>query len=137
MPWICPLCKKDFNNINQWHSCTVVEIGKHFENRPSNIYSLYSEFVSKIEEFGKIKITPIKTSIQFKSESEFLSMQIKDTHISVEFYTEKPEEKFPIYKVVPLSDERWLAFATVEKKDEITPELLNGIKSSLDISKEL
>jgi len=137
MPWICPICKKEFNNINQWHSCTIVEIGKHFENKPDHIYDLYNNFVSRLEKFGSFKINPVKTSIQFKAKTNFLSLKIKKNHMVVEFYTEKPEEKYPIYKVLPLSSNRWLACATLEKTDEITPEFLNKIKESFNICKKI
>ena len=133
MPWICPICKKEFHNINQWHSCTVVEIEKHFENKPAHIFDLYNDFVKRLGKCGSFKINPVKTSIQFKADTNFLSLKIKKSHIAVEFYTEKPEEKYPVYKVVPLSSKRWLAFATLEKKDEITPELIKKIKGSFNL----
>lgn len=135
MPWICPICKKEFNNINQWHSCTIVEIGKHFENKPPHIYDLYSNFVSRLERFGSFKINPVKTSIQFKAKTNFLSLKIKKNHLAVEFYTEKPEEKYPVYKVLPVSPEKWLAFAVVEDENDLCDDLFNKIGLSYDLCK--
>lgn len=137
MPWICPICKKEFQNINQWHSCTVVEIGKHFENTSPYVCNLYNNIVTRLQEFGQFKINPVKTSIQFKADTNFLSLKIKENHIGIEFFTEKPEEKFPIYKVVPLNNDRWLAFAVVEDERDLNEDLFAHINKSYNLcSKE-
>lgn len=133
MPWICPICKKEFANINQWHSCTKVEIEKHFENKSNHIHDLYKNFVSRLEKCGSFKVNPVKTSIQFKAKTNFLSLKIKNNHLAVEFYVEKPEEKYPIYKVVPIAKNKWLAFAVVEDEKDLCEDLFEYIGLSYDL----
>ncbi len=61
--WCCPACGKLFARLGQGHSCAVVPLDHHFEDRP-RARELFDAFRSAIEQTcGPVRLSVAKTRI--------------------------------------------------------------------------
>jgi hypothetical protein len=136
MNWICPNCKKEFRNKNQWHSCFTVDIDYHLRNKSPEVITIFNKLMEKIEKFGKINFNSVKSSIQIKAGATFLSLKFKKNYIELEFQLGYEIDEFPIYRSVRISGNRLLHFAILESPDEVNKKLLKWLNDSYKLVKK-
>lgn len=130
MTWKCPNCQKEFKHKNQWHSCAVVSVEDHLKNKTDEIKEIVYLLLDAVKEFGEIKINPVKTSIQVKTLSTFLSIKPKKNHVEIEFQLNRELREHGVFKLFPISANRILHVATIEYPHDVTPELVDVIKEA-------
>jgi hypothetical protein len=134
MTWKCPQCGKEFRNTNQSHSCNSVDVDVHFKNKSPQVHEIYDKLIMQVKKFGKITFNPVKTSIQLKANSTFLSIKPKRDSIEIEFQLDHEVDEFPIYKNFRISKNRVLHFAVLESTKDIKPSLIRWLKQSYKLA---
>lgn len=130
MSWVCPKCGRPFKNTNQQHSCVQLSVEEHLKGKPAELVAAYQKLALEVEKLGDVVISPVKSAIQFKSKSTFLSCKVGKTYLEIEFFLETVSEEFPVLKTLRLSAKKVVHYVRVESAKEIDKQLLNWIKTS-------
>lgn len=130
MSWTCPRCEKQFRNTNQWHSCYVINLEKHFKNKSDKTKNLFEKIWQPLKKLEGVSLNPVKSSVQVKAGATFLSIKPKKEHLEIEFQLAEEYSEFPVYRIVRISGKRLLHFAIIEETGDITPALIKVLKKS-------
>lgn len=133
MSWACPICGKQFRNTNQYHSCYVTDLDKHFKNKPEKVKYLFEKIWQPLESLEGISLNPVKSSIEIKAGATFLSVTPKKGHLEIQFQLSETYEEFPVYRSVKISGKRFLHFAIIEEPEDITDKLTEVFKKSYEL----
>ncbi len=136
MTWICPNCKKEFRNKNQAHSCARVEVEAHLLNKSLQVRAAFDKLMKELRKFGEITLNPVKTSIQVKAVSTFLSIRPKKTKIEIEFQLGSEVNATPVYKNFRISRNRVLHFAVLNGPEDVNASLMSLLRKSYDLIKD-
>jgi len=74
MLWECPTCGRKFAKKNQWHSCNPHTVSYHFQGKNPVLKETYEVLISKLQEFGQIRIDAVKSSINLINKYHFGGM---------------------------------------------------------------
>lgn len=135
MTWTCPNCLKEFKNSNQYHSCARVELGDHFKNKAPFVREIFDRIMAGVEPFGDVVLNPVKTSIEVRAASTFLSVKAKRDCLEIAFQLAGETDEFPVYKTVRLSSNRVLHFAVLEEADDVDDRLLAWLSEAYELSR--
>ena len=69
--WTCPLCNRQFVNINQQHSCNDKTLADFLKGKSPHTISLFWHFTERYEQIGNIAVQPTKTMIAFAAKTRF------------------------------------------------------------------
>lgn len=136
MTWICPDCKKEFRNKNQVHSCARVDLEDHIKNKSPQVKATFEKLMQEIRKFGEITLNPVKTSIQVKTVSTFLSIKLKKMNIEIEFQLGGEVNEPPFYKNFRISKNRVLHFAVLKSPEDVNPKLISLLRKSYELIKQ-
>lgn len=89
--WICPLCRQQFVNTNQVHSCGDKVLADFLYNKSDYTVSLFWHFVDCYQQIGKITIHPTKSMIAFAAKIRIAYViQLGKNFVDVVFPFDKP-----------------------------------------------
>ena len=81
--WQCPACGKLFPRAGQSHSCVVVPLDHHFDNRP-RARELFEAFRRVVDEAGgPVRLSVAKTRIGLITELTFAAVQPRRDYLRV------------------------------------------------------
>ncbi|MEO8406384.1 MAG: DUF5655 domain-containing protein [Chitinophagaceae bacterium] len=63
--WTCPVCRQQFINNNQVHSCGDKVLSDFLDKKSEHTISLFRHFAQCYQEIGKVAIHPTKSMIAF------------------------------------------------------------------------
>jgi hypothetical protein len=63
--WTCPLCRQQFINNNQTHSCGDKVLADFLDGKSTHTISLFRYFTDAYQQLGKVTIHPTKSMIAF------------------------------------------------------------------------
>lgn len=69
--WTCSLCHRSFKHNNQHHYCTDKTVSDFFAGKSETSLNLFDCIISKLEEFGAIKIHATKSMLVISAEVGF------------------------------------------------------------------
>lgn len=119
MSWVCPNCEREFRGKNQFHSCELSTIENHIADKPEFIIEIFHALLDIVTSFGEVELLPLKTAIQFKSPSTFLSIYLKKNKVHLEFQLGFESKLKPITKIVRISKHRVFHHAEIYSISEI------------------
>jgi len=85
-----------------------------------------------VSDFGDIELLPLKTAIQVKSKSTFLSIYLKKNKVHLEFQLGYESKLKQITKVVRISKHRVFHHADIYSLEEIDSELTILLKDAFN-----
>jgi hypothetical protein len=94
MPWSCPNCKKRFKHANQAHSCARLDVAEHFKNKAPRVKATFDRLMTELDKLGKFAVNPVKSSIQIKGGTTFLSIKPMKDHLGIEFLLDSEVDGF-------------------------------------------
>lgn len=136
MTWTCPNCKKKFKNTNQWHSCARVDPQGHFRNKPLLVRAIFDKLVGELGAFGRITVDSVKTSIQVRAASSFVSIKPKRDCLEIEFQLGHEADAFPVYRTIRVSKNRVLHFAVLEHPDDVDEQLVDWLRQAYELTND-
>ena len=136
MSWTCPTCSRSFIHENQSHSCNLVNLESHFQNKSPDIIALFDALINRVNEFGAFKIEPVKDAIILRRSSAFITIRIQKTCLDLSFKLDKHVEEFPVYKSLQLSAHRWAHTVKIETVDELDSQLVGWLKRAYELVEE-
>lgn len=128
--WICPKCKREFKNRNQYHSCGDFSIEKVFEKYPIEIFRLFELVHNEVKSFGKMKINPVRNSVMYSVNSTFLALKPNSKYLLIEFASGIAHDEFPVEKCIQVSKKEFAHIMRIERKEEIDSQLISWLKES-------
>ncbi len=136
MLWTCPVCGKEFKNTNQWHSCARVELEHHLRNKSPQVRTTFEKLLREVHKFGKITVTGVKTAVQVRAASTFISIQLRKNHLLISFQLDRAENGYPVFKTEPISKNRVLHTAVLEGPEDVGKQLVTWLEKSYEMGKE-
>jgi len=106
MSWVCPNCEREFRGRNQFHSCELSTIENHIADKPEFIIEIFHTLLDLVTSFGDVELLPLKTAIQIKSQSTFLSIYLKKNNVHLEFQLGFESKQKLITKAIRISKHR-------------------------------
>lgn len=132
--WQCKKCKREFQKVNQSHSCTVFPLEKHFENKDKS-KELFEYLKQQIEKkIGPVKIESLPCCIHFVGTYSFGACWAIKDGIRVDFRVNNPIKTKRKHKLNHMSKNRYLYYFDIFNKSEIDSELLGWIKESYNLN---
>jgi hypothetical protein len=61
--WTCPLCRQQFVNNNQLHSCGDKVLSDFLDKKSEHTLALFWYFIERYQKIGKVTIHPTKSMI--------------------------------------------------------------------------
>jgi hypothetical protein len=136
MTWICPECGKEYKNTNQWHSCARVDLADHLRNKSTAVRATLDKLLREARKFGEITVDPVKTAIQLRTSSTFLSIKPKRDHLDLDFQLASEVTTFPIFNTIRISKNRVLHQAVLEGPEDVDGRLVSWLREAYDLSNE-
>jgi hypothetical protein len=136
MSWICPVCRKEFKNRNQAHSCARVDLEDHFKNKSPHVREIFERLIQELGKFGKITLNPVKTSIQVKALSTALAVKAKRESVEIEFQLDREDSSPPVYKTFRISKNRVLHFAVLRTPRDVNAKLVDRLRRSFELASQ-
>lgn len=87
--WKCPECGREFAKRNQWHSCQKRSIDHHHRGKSPKMKKTYDILITKLKEFGPLRIDAVKTSINLISKHHFGSLTIQSKCLRLGFVSDE------------------------------------------------
>lgn len=108
----------------------------HFENKPPILFETWLTLVEYIQSLGQVEIIAVKSSIQFRINSTFLSLKLKKNGLLIDFFL-KEENALPfIRNLKRFSKNRVAHNVELNSPGDITPALKKLLKKSYTLFKE-
>ena len=136
MTWICPECGKEYKNTNQWHSCARLDLEDHLRNKSPAVRATLDKLLREARKFGEITVDPVKTAIQLRTSSTFLSIKLKRDHLDLDFQLASAVNTFPIFKTIRISKIRVLHQAVLEGPEDVDGRLMSWLREAYELSNE-
>ena len=136
MSWTCPTCNRSFIHENQYHSCNLVELESHFQNKSPDIIALFDTLIDQVNEFGTFKIEPVKDAIILRRSAAFITIRIQKACLDFSFKMDEHIEEFPVYKSLQLSAHRWSHAVKIETLDELDSQLIGWLRRAFELAEE-
>lgn len=81
--WICPLCRRQFKNRNQAHSCGQFTIEQHLEGKHPEVIDLYERLADLVQRCGQVVLAPTQTRILFKVRTVFATVAVSNNWLDL------------------------------------------------------
>ena len=135
--WMCSKCGRVFERKDQVHSCRVVPLEKHFENKEL-ARELFEYLVGQIEkEIGKYKIISIPCCIHLFGSYDFLAALPKKKGLEIRFGLNRKLESIRMTQAVQVSSKVFKICIDVTNIKEIDSELLGWIGEAYHLKKKI
>lgn len=89
--------------------------------------------MQELNKIGRVTLDPVKTSVQVKGISTFLSIKPKKDYMEIEFQLGNEVSESPIYKSFRISSNRVLHFAVLKNPKDVNAKLMNLLKKSYEL----
>ncbi len=130
MTWTCTTCNRTFKRNKQAHSCEKHEVESLFIDKPANIWELYLNLISQIQEFGPMEIHIAKWNVTLRSATTFMTVIPENKHLTITFIRDEALDDFPVYDSYHYSKNRWSNLVKIESLDEIDRQLLSWLREA-------
>lgn len=132
--WKCTKCNREFQKVNQMHSCRSFALEDHFRNK-EKAKELFEFLKLKItKEIGPIKIESLPCCIHFVSSYTFGACWAMKDKIRVDFRLEHPIKTDRPHKLNKISANRYLYYFDISKKSEIDADLISWFRDSYKLT---
>lgn len=128
--WECPVCKREFRNKNQQHSCEVSDVEFHFLSKEPVVLETYDVLIRAISKCGSMRINPVKNAIIIQSGTTFLAVKPKNNCLDIEFLLDYRSNYETVDKIIRSSKSRFAHFVRLSKPSDITKKLVSLLKES-------
>lgn len=88
--WTCPSCRHSFANVNQWHSCTDLDLDGHLEARSELAVAVFRRIESTLHSCGEFRIHAQKTRVAFIARMTFAGVRLAAAWADLAFITPAP-----------------------------------------------
>ena len=129
-PWACPRCDPEFKNKNQAHSCFSVKLEDHFRSKSPQMKETHEKLIVAVRKHGPVTIQPVKTAIQVKAPSTFLSVKVKKDRLEIEFQLGREVVEPPVYRTLRVSMNRVVHLAVLESPRDVSKKLIAWLRES-------
>ena len=126
--WKCPRCGRRFAKRNQWHSCRVQSVDRHFESKPPGLRRLYRTLVRAMREFGPLRIDAVQSTINFVSTHHFGGLRVRRAHLRLGFLAERPILNPRIVRREVVGPRRIAHWVRVSSTGDIDRQLLGWLR---------
>jgi len=119
--WACPVCGREFANLNQTHSCGGPALSAVLAGHGERVVSLYRAIESAVRDAGPFRVHPQKTRIAFISRMTFASVTLAKSWVDLGFIVPSPLDNVRIRRIElygPTSFRHLVRIAEVHEVDD-------------------
>lgn len=134
--WRCPVCKRQFANKNQSHSCGRHKLDAHFEGKPAAIYELYKLFLAELRRCGPVIVLPEKTRIAFQVRMSFAAIQVQHSKIIGHLVLAERHEQPCFHRIDSISRQNHVHHFRVAKPNDLNENLRRFIVKAYAVGQQ-
>ena len=97
--WACPSCRRQFANVNQWHSCFEMALEEHLASKSEIAVALYRAVESALASCGEFRIHPQKTRVAFIARMTFAGVRLAKRWADLSFILPAPLDDIRVRQV--------------------------------------
>ena len=97
--WTCPNCERNFKTTNQSHSCTNIDMGELFLDKPDELVLVFDDILMGVAAWEPSTVGTAKHAIVFTSKKAWLIIKPMKQELDVKFYNDTPLESRKLKKV--------------------------------------
>jgi Domain of unknown function (DUF5655) len=133
--WTCPVCRRQFKNRNQAHSCGQFTVEQLLDGKPPHIVEMFRTLGDLIQECGEVVVAPTKTRVLFKVQTVFATVAVSKNWLDVLFVLgrrlkhrriKKAQEEYPGI----------VHFLRIEKVGDLDDDLAGWLQEAHDYRKK-
>jgi uncharacterized C2H2 Zn-finger protein len=131
--WKCPRCGRSFKNKNQWHSCVSYSVADHFQEKPIQLMETFDYLISKIKQFGPLRVDAVKTGINLAAKSHFAMVFVQKDDLKLDFLSDRKLVDDRIVRTQKLDTGSRVYvnhMIKLKEKRDVDPQLLSWLKRS-------
>jgi len=134
--WHCPLCRRQFANRNQSHSCGRYNLEAHFRDKSAETRQLYEKFVAQVRLSGPVTILPEKTRIAFQVRMSFAAVQVQRSKITGHLVMAQRHERPCFVRIDSISRGNHVHHFRIAKPEDLTEELCGFIEEAYRVGQQ-
>jgi len=135
--WFCPKCKREFEKLNQWHSCGNFSIDKLLLGKTEGTIKLFHNLMKILENLGNVEFEAVQTAIRISRQKVLFAMiRILKNSINMEIVVKRKVVDFPILKAVKINKNDYAHFLKFYDQKDITSEIISWIKEAYHCIKD-
>lgn len=125
--WKCPKCNREFQKVNQSHSCQNYPLEQHFvgKERAKQLFEYYKSQIEK--QLGPVKIESLPCCIHFVGTYSFGACWALKDKIRIDFRLDHPIETNRNHRVNKISANRYMYYFDITNESEIDAELMGWV----------
>jgi hypothetical protein len=133
--WTCPLCRRQFANRNQSHSCDQFTVEQLLDGMPQEIVELFERLADVVHQCGEVVVAPTMTRVLFKVRTVFVSVAVSKNWLDVVFVLgrrlkhrriKKAQEEYPGI----------VHFLRIQKAEDLDDDLVGWLQEAYDRRKQ-
>ncbi len=128
--WTCPNCHRIFQKENQPHSCKIVSLDSHFEDK-QKAKQLFDSLLQKIEKnIGKCKIISLPCCVHLFGKYDFLAALPKKDKLEIRFSLNRKLDSPRLKQSVSVSSKYYKNCIDLSSFGDINKELIQWLNES-------
>ena len=132
--WVCPKCNREFNTLNQSHSCAIVKEDELFIYSAQHVFEIYTELKKKCAPFCDINIDTTKSCLYFVHGKRFLVIKPGKISLKLEFVLPRKMDVFPVTRIHEISKFRYVHFLSLDHPKDINEDIIHWIREAYELS---
>jgi hypothetical protein len=131
--WTCNKCGRIFAKISQPHSCQIIPLSDHFQNK-SQTKVLFDHLLQRINaEIGKSKVISLPCCVHLYGKYDYLAALPKKDKLEIRFALDHKIENPRLKTCVQMSAKIFKNCFDINKIEQIDQELIQWIKQSYNL----
>lgn len=107
----------------------------HLKDKQPVVSKIYNRLISRLREFGHLKIEPKKTSIHLGNRFGFAGVYTRQNYLNLEIHLNHKLTGSRIHKVEQASSNRFHHTIKLSSEKEVDQELLSWLKIAFDLKR--
>ena len=129
--WRCPICGRLLSKPNQWHSHLSQSVDAHFQGK-SDQKKLFDALLTKLENFGPVRVDAVKTSINLIARHHFGGVKVLKDSLRLSFVVHRQLTSQRIIGTEWLGGDKYGYSVKLTGEADIDDELIGWLKEAYD-----
>ncbi len=129
--WTCPICKQQFKNTDQIHSCNDKTLADFLKGKSPMTIELFWHFVESFQQFGLVTMHPTKSMIGFAANKRMAYVtRLGKNFVDITFpFTEPHNDNLCFHKIAQVpGQQQFNHHFRMYSEDDLNEEVLRFMK---------
>jgi Domain of unknown function (DUF5655) len=129
--WVCPRCQRTFASEGQFHSHDLVDVDRHFADRPAELRAAFDALVAALP--ADVGIDGLKTTIVLAANTTFCYVVVRQDRLSIGVFLDRALVSARVTKVDHVSSGKIASVVEVREPGEIDDEFCGWLTEAYDL----